>query len=164
MSQMNNTLYDYQDFVRTLDEGSKLVLPEFKLEYWQFKKQVFSEAKQLNEVLKQMALSDGWLTLTSSNLSIEDYQYDGLPLSGQACNASQSIQINWTDSHWELIIIETAKGNTEGEGEGQREGIVCQEKQLAKDESLKYLCFESLWQNIDGAMRKTATRFTGVEK
>jgi len=160
MSQMNNTLYDYQDFVRTLDDDLNIKLPEFKLEYWQFNKQAFSEAKHLNEALKQMSLTDGWLTLTSNNLSIQDYQYDALPLSGQACNANQSIQINWIDSHWELIIIKMTKEAIEG----YIEGIVCQEKQLAKDESVKYLCFESIWQNIDGAMRKTASRFTGVEK
>jgi len=161
---MNNTLNDYQDFVRTFDEGSEsksnLSLPEFKVDYWQFSRQSFTEATALNVALKQLELTEGWLTLPSQNLTIDAYDYNERPLSGQACNTHQSIQINWHDNQWQLVIIKTGQEASEG----TYEGLVCQEKQLAKSEDYQYLCFESLWQNIDGAMRKTASRFIGVQK
>lgn len=161
---MNNTLNDYQDFVRTFDDGSisksNLSLPEFKVDCWQFSHQSFTEATALNTALKQLELTQGWLTLPSQNLTIDDYDYNDQPLSGQACNAHQSIQLNWYDQLWQLVIIETGQEASDS----TIEGLVCHEKQLAKSEDFQYLYFESLWQNIEGAMRKTATRFTGVQK
>ena len=151
----NDTLVQYQKLFAAIKNQQNIPLGDLRQGCWCFDSQTFSDAKELNQALKDLNLSSGWLTLASKNIMLEDYQYNDQPLAGQACNQTLSIQINYLGSHWQLVIIEPEKGDNQG--------LIAEEVQLAKYDNISHLCFESLWQNIDGAMRKTAARFIGVK-
>lgn len=152
---IDNTLDNYNLFRKQVDNKQSLKLSGFVKNNWKFTVQTYESDKELNQALKKLHLTEGWITLPEKNIRLQDYDYNNYPLFGQACCDNLSVQFIAADCHWQLTIIEA---NT-----GDNWGLVCVDTQLDIDKHSGRLCFESFWQEIDGAMRKTASRFTGVK-
>ncbi len=156
---IKNLLDDYNLFVSNKNNKQMDEWPVFKPMFWHFEQQRFDHPQQLNEALKKLQMQQGWLTLPGEHVDIKNYDYQGNILAGQAANSARSVSIQWQrgadQGFWQMTTITP-------DSEASADILVCEEKQLCNISDYQYLVFETAWKNIDGAMRKVASRLTGV--